>query len=252
MRLIDGALAIAGDLPRAATTILEVPVEAGEDLDSGVRRYSSLTRIADQVTAVARDGDGPAVVVGGDCGVALPSIAAANTDDLAVLWLDAHADLHIPASSPSGAFHGMVLRAILGEGAPGLVLSPAVTADRVVLAGTRTVDDAEQEFAAEAGLRILPPRALSDPDAVADAVVATGAGRVYIHVDLDVLDPGVIAGVSHPEPFGAPVEDVVAAIRAVRARLPLAGATLAEFSPASPEHAVDDLGTILRIIGALA
>jgi arginase len=46
--------------------------------------------------------------------------------------------------------------------------------------------------------------------------------------------------------------DLVGSIRALRARLPLAGASLTEFSPSSPDAAVDDLGTILRIVGALA
>lgn len=252
MRLIDGALAIAGDLPRAATTVLDVPVEAGEDLESGVRRFSSLTRIGAEVTRAIRDGAGPAIVVGGDCGVALPSVAALETSGLAVLWLDAHSDLHAPATSATGAFHGMVLRALLGDGADGLTPPAPLIPERVVLAGTRAMDPDEEEFAASAGLRILGPDALRTPDAVAAAVVATGASEVYIHVDLDVLDPGVIAGVSHPEPFGSSVDDVVATIRAVRAGLPLVGASLAEFSPASPDQAVDDLGAILRIIGALA
>lgn len=252
MRLIDGALAIAGDLPRAATTILDVPAEAGEDLGSGVRRFSSLTRIADLVSRAVADGDGPAVVVGGDCGVALPALAALDTSDIAVLWLDAHADLQTPATSPSGAFHGMVVRALLGEAPTGLALDPPLPADRVLLAGTREFDPEEEAFAPASGITLLGADAFARPEAVAEAVVATGAARVYLHVDLDVLDPGVIGGVSHPVPFGASVDQVVATIRAVRARLPLAGATLTEFSPAAPESAVDDLGTILRIIGALA
>ena len=39
MPLIDGALAIAGDLPRSATTIQDVPMEAGESLGTGILRY---------------------------------------------------------------------------------------------------------------------------------------------------------------------------------------------------------------------
>jgi arginase len=44
MLLTDGASAISGDLPRAATTVLDVPVEAGESLGTGVRRLSALLR----------------------------------------------------------------------------------------------------------------------------------------------------------------------------------------------------------------
>ncbi|MGN6126684.1 MAG: arginase family protein, partial [Humibacter sp.] len=42
MQLIDGATAIAGDLPASATTFVDVPMEAGESLGTGVHRLSSI------------------------------------------------------------------------------------------------------------------------------------------------------------------------------------------------------------------
>ncbi len=253
MRLVDGALAVAGDLPRASCSIVDVPMEAGESLGTAVRRLSSLLRIRDQVAQELATGDGPAIVVGGDCGVALTSLAAVVDADTAVLWLDAHADLQSPETSRTGAFHGMVLRAILGDGLPQLRLEPGtMTPDRVVLAGTRELDPPEQEFIAATGMTVLSPDALSDPAGVVAALEATGAHQVYIHVDLDVLDPGHMGGLSHPVPFGASPADVVATVRAVRDRMPMVGASLTEFSPSSPDAAVDDLGAILRVIGALA
>lgn len=253
MRLVDGALAIAGDLPRASCTIVDVPVEAGESLDSPVRRLSSLLRIREQVTQALESGEAPAVVVGGDCGVALAAVEAVADGDTALLWLDAHADLQSPETSETGAFHGMVLRAILGDGLDQLRLDTgAMPPERVVLAGTRELDPPEEEYIARTGLTVLPADTLAEPARVVAALEATGASKVHIHVDLDVLDPGHMTGLSHPVPFGAAPADVVATIRAVRERLPLAGASLTEFAPSSPEAAVDDLGAILRVIGALA
>ncbi|SDH43894.1 arginase family protein [Microbacterium pygmaeum] len=253
MQLIDGALAIAGDLPRSATTILDVPAEAGESLGSGIRRLSSLTRVRAAIEEAIGLGDDPAIVVGGDCGVALAGVAAVAAEDLAVVWFDAHADLNTTDTSPSGAFHGMVLRAILGDGVDGMVVPTGrVSADRLILAGTRELDLEEELYISATGIRVLPPAELADPEVLAEAVAATGAARVYIHVDLDVLDPGEIGALTHPVPFGLTPAELVAAIRAVRGRLPLAGASLTEFSPASAEAAVDDLGAILRVVGALA
>lgn len=253
MQLVDGAQAVAGDLPRSSCTVIEVPVEAGESLGSGVLRLSSLTRVRELVENAVRADPSPALVIGGDCGVSLAAISAVAGPDLAVLWLDAHVDLHTPGTSPSGAFHGMVLRAVLGDGVEGMTLRPGtITSDRIVLGGTRELDADEEPFVAASGIRVLSVADLSDPAGVAEAVAATGATRVYIHVDLDVLDPSHMAGLSHPVPFGAAPADVVAAIRAVRERLPLAGAAITEFSPTSPAAAIDDLGAILRIVGALA
>ena len=253
MQLIDGALAIAGDLPTSSTTVVDVPAEAGECLDSGVRRLSSLLRVRAGIAEALAGAEEPFLVVGGDCGVALAGIAAVAGPDLAVLWLDAHVDLNSPETSTTGAFHGMVLRAVLGDGPEGMTLPEgAISPDRVVLAGTREIDLTEELYIAATGIRVLPAAEIVDPHLVADAVAATGASRVYIHVDLDVLDPGLMRGLTHPVPFGATPAEVVAAIRAVRARLPLVGASLTEFSPSSAEAAVDDLGAILRVVGALA
>lgn len=253
MHLIDGAEAIAGDLPRAATVRVDVPVEAGDALDTGIRRFSALARISDAITRELEvDPAQPALVVGGDCGVAVPAIAhaAAHTEKLAVVWFDAHADLNTPETSPSGALGGMALRAVVESLAvPG---SGSVPPERVILAGAREFDPAEDEFAEGARLRVLDVAALRDPAHLVAALAATGASAVYLHVDLDVLDPAVIAGVALPLPFGLSLDELVAAVRAVRAALPLAGASVAGFAPASPAAAVDDLGTILRIVGALA
>lgn len=255
MQLIDGALAIAGDLPRAATTVLDVPMEAGESLDTGIHRLSSLKRVREQIAAALDGQHEPVLTVGGDCGVALEPIAhaARRVPSLAVVWLDAHPDFNTPESSPSGAFAGMVLRAVTGGGEPGLALPEgAVPPARVIVAGARSYDDAELDAVAELGLFTLPVDGLTDPSALAAAVRATGADGVYIHVDIDVLDPSEITGNAHPEPFGLSVRELTTAISAVRAETPLVGASLAGYSPASLSTATDDLGAILRVVGALA
>jgi len=255
MQLIDGAHAIAGDLPRTATEILEVPMEAGESLGTGIHRLSALQRIRDQIGAALEPHREPVLTVGGDCGVALAPIAhaARQVAALAVVWLDAHPDLNAPGTSPSGAFSGMVLRSVVGDGEPALSLpSGTVPPERIVVGGARSYDEAEFDAVASLGIAALSVDELRDPSALAAAVRATGADGVFIHVDVDVLDPAELAGNAHPEPFGLTVAELTAAIGAVRAELPLAGASLAGYSPASAASSTDDLGAILRIIGALA
>lgn len=255
MQLIDGAHAVAGDLPRTACTTIDVPLEAGEPLETGVQRFSSLTRTHDALEDELTRGEDGAIVVGGDCGVSVAAIrvAAERTESLAVVWFDAHPDMHTPATSHSGAFGGMALSAVLGDGLEGLSLPRgAVAPERVILAGARDYDAEEEIRVNETGIGVLGAADLVEPGALAAAVAATGATAVYIHVDLDVLDPSAVTGVTAPTPFGLTVAQLVAAIRAIRDALPLAGATIAGFAPASPAAAVDDLGAVLRIVGALA
>lgn len=254
MQLIDGAQAIAGDLPRAATTGLDVPMEAGESLGSGVHRLSTLIRIRQQIDETLAGRADAVLVIGGDCGVAVSPVAHATSahPDLAVVWIDAHPDLHTAETSPSGAFSGMVLRAIIGDGPPGLTLDDPVAPSRVVLVGARAFDPADEEFVAQEGIRAISASGLSDANVLVDAVRETGADAVYVHVDVDALDPAFVAGNAHPEPFGIVPTELTVALARLRAEFPLAGATITGYAPASLATASDDLGVLLRLVGALA
>ncbi|WP_297372760.1 arginase family protein [Cryobacterium sp.] len=256
MRLVDGAEAIKGDLPYSVTYPVDVPAEAGDSLDTGVHRYSSLLTVRDRQLAVLRTSSEPVLTIGGDCGVSCGAVEHASRlhpGDIALVWFDAHPDLHSSESSQSGGFGGMVLRAILGEGVDGLALDAdaRITPDRVVLAGVRDVDPAEDVFITEHAIPLIPVESFGSPDALVAAVKRTGAAHIYLHIDLDVLDPATIVGLSNIYPFGLAVEALTGAIMALRAEFALAGATIAGFAPSSAEAANDDLPSILRIISAL-
>ncbi|MFF1634279.1 arginase family protein [Leifsonia sp. NPDC058248] len=257
MRLIDGAEAIRGDLPATATTVVPIPASAGESLGTGVHRFSALTMIREAASAELMLLESPVVTIGGDCGADLASVqhavAAREPGTVALVWFDAHGDVNDVESSPSGAFHGMVVRALLGDGPDGLASRGAslLSPESIVLAGTRSLDDDESAYIIANGIRMLSAETLSEPRDVVAAVEATGASSVYLHIDLDVLDPATIDGIGYPEPFGVQPEQLCDAIRALRGRFELAGAAITEFAPESPERAGHDLTVILRILGAL-
>ena len=257
MRLIDGAEAIRGDLPSSATIVVDVPLGAGDAVGTGVHRYSAVATVRERLRdALDRvpDGDLP-IVIGGDCGIELAAVeraaesAAARGSRLGLVWLDAHPDLNTPDSSPSGAFCGMVLRALLGEGAEGLTSVAPIDPHRVVLAGTRNMDDQEADYLETAGIAVVGADAVAA--GLGAAVDALDVDEIYLHVDLDVLDPGVFDGVTDPQPFGAGLADLTAGIAAASAGRKVVGAGLTMFAPASVDDMVADQGTILRIVSAL-
>ncbi|NUR83195.1 MAG: arginase family protein, partial [Nonomuraea sp.] len=172
------------------TTVIEVPQwqasgsPTARRLAAGARLLADLVPGADRVTIDIADDlattasrvrqalppAGFVVTVGGDCGVELEPVAAARRkygEGLVVVWFDAHADLNTPASSPSGAFHGMVLRALTGEGFPDLVPDTHLDPRRIVLAGVRALDPAEQSFITTAAI----PHAPTEQSVIASAAM---------------------------------------------------------------------------------
>ncbi|MCM4080807.1 arginase family protein [Paractinoplanes hotanensis] len=214
-RLAEGAAVLASLIP--ADQRVRVPVT-----DS---LAANLAAVRAAVT------DPPMVTVGGDCGVELAPIEAAlerHGDGLVVVWFDAHGDLNTPESSPSGAFHGMVLRTLLGEGPPELAPRRTLRPAQVVLAGVRALDAAEKEFISDHDIEI------ADLESLPSVVAAAGARAVYIHIDLDVLDPAFFSSLGFPEPDGVRPERLADAVRALTDRFPLAGLGICEYQPAGP------------------
>jgi arginase family enzyme/GNAT superfamily N-acetyltransferase len=179
------------------------------------------------------------VTVGGDCGVELQPITAAarrHGERLRVIWFDAHGDLNTPASSPSGAFHGMVLRTLMGEGPPDLVPDRLLRPDQVILAGVRALDPGELEFIQAAGLGEL-------------SALAEGTA-LYIHLDLDVLDPEYFGSVGCPEAGGLSPQELIAQIAALAARCEIVGLGITEYQPSCPQDA-DLLANLIPELMAL-
>jgi arginase len=229
-RLADGAEMLAALVPAAGRVTVDVPSHGGTP-SHGVRGWDVLVGVARRTWSVP--GGGWGVTVGGDCGADLAPIAAAVRQwgaDLTVVWFDAHGDLNTPESSPSGAFHGMVLRTVLGDGSPGLVPPRPLSPMRTVLVGTRALDAPEEEFIAAAGIVSLAPKEVT-PGAVVGAIAT---GKVYIHVDLDVLDPEVFDAVGYPEPGGLSLDQLTESIMAIAGSKDVCGMGIMEFMPRSP------------------
>ncbi len=164
-------------------------------------------RVAHLVARAVEEGLRP-LVLGGDHSVAigtLGGLARANGPG-GVLWLDAHGDLNRPETSPTGNVHGMPLAAALGLAGPEFESDawrlPAVVADRVALVGVRSLDSAEAELIADAGISVYT---MSDVDRlglerVVREALATIAGPGFVHVslDMDALDPDIAPGVGTP------------------------------------------------------
>ncbi|UNS96923.1 GNAT family N-acetyltransferase [Streptomyces tubbatahanensis] len=257
-RLPAGAKALADLLPFGRRLTPRTDASQGSGRTTrGVRAPDALAANLAAVRAALDEADAPLVVTaGGDCGVELAPVERAHRlhgERLAVVWFDAHADLNTASSSPSEAFHGMVLRALLGEGPEALRCRWPLSPGQVVLAGARALDPAERRYIAAHGVRHLRVAELADPRGLVEAVAATGAEAVYVHLDLDVLDPGAFSSVGVPEPDGLTPHRLAAAVRALAARFPLAGLGVTEHEPAEDGAArAADAAVLDQLVRALA
>ena len=164
-------------------------------------------RVAAKVREETEAGAMP-LVLGGDHSLALGTLGglASVYGPGGVLWIDAHADINTPETSPSGNVHGMPLAAALGLAGPAFESDawplPALDPRRVALLGLRQADAGERRLLREAGVRVFT---MSEIDrigverATREALDRIGgSGFVHVSLDMDVLDPEVAPGVGTP------------------------------------------------------
>jgi arginase len=224
---------------------VRVPVlDAEGEPRAGVRALDVLLENL-QLTQDALAGiDDLVVTVGGDCGVELAPVAAARArhgDRLTVLWIDAHPDVSTPQTLPSGSFHGMVLRTLLGEGPAQLTPEEPLAPEQVILAGVRSFELGQREYIEEAGIRSY---GVEDLERALDGLT----GPVYVHVDLDALDPTEFASTCYPEPNGVPLQRLTDLISRVDN---VVGASLTEHAPSDDAEDASDADVIRRLGTAL-
>jgi arginase len=198
-----------GDL---VTPIPEVKSE-GDPKKRYVRDIVRVCQKLYQSSLECFDAGGLPLVLGGDHSLAAGSVAAAaevarrKEKPLGLLWVDAHADMNTPVTSPSGNVHGMPLAALLGPEPAELAriggFSPKVEPSRTVLIGLRNLDDREKVLVRESQVHVFTMKDIDRQgiaSVVEQAIAIAGANSAGIHVsfDLDVCDPGIAPGVGTP------------------------------------------------------
>jgi len=170
------------------------------------------------------------VLLAPECSVALTTLAAArrHRPQARVLWLDAHGDFNTPATTPSAYLGGMALAGACGRWDPGLGAAP-LAAEHVVLAGVRALDAGEREALGASAATVIGASPVETLVAVKNAL---DGAAVYVHLDLDVLDPdasGPLGRAQFPAPDGLAPEKLYDLFEAVVADCELVGVEVTGF-----------------------
>ncbi len=220
--------------------VSEIAVDTREAADTGHPIFG-YTIIESQLRSahylIRQEAPDTLFTLGGGCDAGLPAASYLNrkyNGDLTVLWFDSHGDLNTPQSSPSRYFYGMPLRALLGDGDETILrsLPSTIGPPQAVLLGIRDLDGEERDYIQTRSIRSFSvPDLEEDMEALPAYLRADSRRNLYIHIDLDVLDPGQFPHVPLPSPGGLRMETLQTLLIALHAEFRIVGLDVMEYNP---------------------
>lgn len=181
---------------------LSVPIRESADADDASAKFLKIiSSVCADLALIVEDAvraGGLPIVLGGDHSIAvgtLEGLTRARGEPPGLVWIDAHADINSPDSSPTGNVHGMPLYFALTNG--------FALADRTVQIGLRDVDPSEKALLREFGVQTFT---MTDVDkrgmvhVLEESLAIAGAHERPIHVsfDMDAIDPSEAPGTGTP------------------------------------------------------
>jgi arginase len=186
------------------------------------------------------------IIFAAECVTALGALKGLEHHQPAILWYDAHGDFNTWATTPSGFLGGMPVAALVGRDNEALMagvgLMPFDERD-VIITDARDLDPEEGENLRASGLMHLPD--------VNELLTAPLPGKpLYVHVDLDVVDPTEMPAHTYPAPGGPTTDQVAATLRRVMRDARVVGVLFSLWNEANDGAALTRKNA-LRVIRAL-
>jgi len=257
------ALRVAGlqsrlkQLGRQVEDIGNVPVRQPEEQHYGEKNAKYLEAISETCKDVAEavrkslDEDMVPLVLGGDHSIAIGSTAGVaahfhkHSKRAGMIWLDAHADMNTPETSPSGNVHGMPLASIMGYGPSELTglggVTPMIESRNVVLVGVRDLDSKEKRLVKESGVRIFTMRDIDERgmrEVMSEALRIAGddTAGIAVSLDMDFVDPSDAPGVGTPVRGGVTYREAHLALEMIADSRAMVSFELVEINPVIDLH----------------
>ena len=244
--------AVLQNLGHQVEDVGNVHVKIAEEQHFGDRHAKYLKEIAETNQEVAHrtyqtleDGCFP-LSLGGDHSIAVGTAAGVSKfyrdrkQSIGCLWIDAHAYMNTPQSSPSGNVHGMPLAATLGIGPEALAkifgFAPKVQGKNCVLIGTRSLDARERRIVKKSGINVFTMRQIDEQGmrAVMEkslALATQGTAGFVVSFDMDVLDPREASGVGTPVRGGITFREAHLAMEMIADSRKMLALDLVEINP---------------------
>ena len=168
-------------------------------------------RLHETVMSAAASANNFVLTLGGDHAIAAATISALKRSrkDLAVVWIDAHADCNIPETSPSGNFHGMPVGLLLGwftkKAHPRFdwiqeYLEDPLPENRLAYIGLRDVDEGERELLRRSNILVYSMTEVERfgiahiMEEISERLSPNGCRPIHLSFDIDGVDPSIAPG----------------------------------------------------------
>lgn len=241
--LYHGAMSIYKRLENQGRFVrVSVPLNQTLTIENRILGYSPiLQQLSEARKIILQHNPDRLFVIGGDCSIDIAPISFLNwkhNRNLAVVWLDAHADLNTPASSPSHHFHGMPLRVLLGEGNAKIIelLDSVLSSSQVFLVGARDFDPPEKNYLEQKNISLFTPEEIkNNSQSLMEAIADSGYQNIHIHCDLDAIDPLEFPFVKCPAANGLSRESIGELLQKLDSQFNLVGFSVTEFAPSAEQ-----------------
>lgn len=223
-------------LRKQGHTVHSELIEAKTSFTTEVGTAFELNRSLAEKVKLAREQGRFPIVLAGNCNSCLGTIAGIGEDELGIVWFDAHGDFNTPETTLSGFFDGMGLAIATGRCWASLVRTlpgfRAVTEENIVHIGARDLDPMEAELMRQSPLALVPPT--ENIHEVIEGVfdrLGKRVGRIYLHVDMDILDAGEALPNHLAVPGGLSVQVLEEIIGMIKERFEICAGAITSFDP---------------------
>lgn len=227
--------------------------------DDMLRQIANInTNLAKSVKNAIDEGYFP-LVLGGNCNNILGILGGITSSKIGIIYFDAHGDYNTPEISISGFFDGMPLAIATGQCYPDLLTQIGVLPipeSHTMHVGARDLDPKERELLENSEVQVVTTDELKEDTQMrtlhsALTKLHSQVQEVYLHIDIDVIDPQEAPGVNYRTPNGLSLDEMENAIKMIAANFRIKAAALTAYNP---DHEEDEktLQTGFRLLNVIA
>lgn len=214
-------------------------IESKISFNAEIRTAFELNRFLAQHIRTLSDGCLP-IVISGNCNSCVGTLAGINSNDVGIIWFGAHGDFNTPDTTISGFLDGMGLAMAIGKCWKSLLHTipgyKPVPESNVIHVGSLDLDDEEKRMFEQAGIPLITTESRDESAFISSfrkALVnlAKQVKRIYVHIDMDVLEAGQAKANHLAISGGLRIETVVDCIKLIKDNFTICACGIASIDP---------------------